>query len=306
MKNEYYTEDFLKEEIRCDYKVTTKQKKIWAVELDLLSKLLDVCNRNNIKVYAFAGTLLGAVRHHGFIPWDDDMDVCMLREDFEKLQTVAEKEFSYPYFFQTAYTDKRFHIGYARLRNSCTTGFIPYNDDLNYNNGIFIDIFILTGYSESRLKLKTQLTQLRIIEKLIHSYHANINEKKGIKKIVMSIAKCFDNLFLKYDKLLDTYHSILIKHDKDSKRVTIMTSNDWFMERYWCWKEDLDSVIMLPFEGMLIPAPKNYDRVLKNAYGNYMEFPPVEKRGKWHEDIIYFDPDTSYIDYVKKLHGIEA
>lgn len=303
MENFAYPDDFLKEEIRCDYIVSTKQKKIWAVELDLLNKLLGVCQKYGIKVFAFAGTLLGAVRHHGFIPWDDDIDVCLLREDYDKLLSVAEKEFQYPYFFQTAYTDKRFHIGYARLRNSTTTGFIPYNDDYNYNNGIFIDIFIMNGYTDNVLKLMLQIFQIRFVEKLIHSYYVDINEKSGIKKCLMRITKWMDNRFISYDRLLESYYKLITRYDRNSDKVTILTSSKWFRERYWCWKRDLNTSIMVPFENIHIPVPEHYDEVLKNAYGDYMIFPPREKRGKWHENIIYFDPDVPYTEYWKKLHG---
>ena len=86
----------MREEVRDEFLVTTERKKIWGVELQLLNELLRVCNKHNIKVYVFAGTLLGAVRHKGFIPWDDDADVCLLHDDYVKLCKVAPKEFKVP------------------------------------------------------------------------------------------------------------------------------------------------------------------------------------------------------------------
>ena len=93
-------EGFLNEEVRCGYVVTHEMKKAWAVMLDLLAELDRVCKKNNIKYYANGGTMLGAVRHKGFIPWDDDIDVMMFREDYDRLMEIGPKEFTYPYFFQ--------------------------------------------------------------------------------------------------------------------------------------------------------------------------------------------------------------
>ena len=124
---------FYQEEVRCDYLVNEKMKKIWAIQLDLLNKLLEVCQKHDIKVFAFAGTLLGAVRHKGFIPWDDDVDVCMERKEYERFLEVCNDEFPHPYFLQTALTDKRHFCGYARLRNSNTTGIISPHRSTKYN-----------------------------------------------------------------------------------------------------------------------------------------------------------------------------
>ena len=152
-----FPDEFFKEEVRCGYRVSVQTKKIWAIELDLLNELLKVCKKHNIKVCAFAGTILGAVRHQGFIPWDDDIDVALTRENYEKLLQVAPSEFKNQYFFQTIQTDPNYFFGYARLRNSLTTGIIVGNDRLDYNNGIYVDIFVLDGKVDDDALLKKQL-----------------------------------------------------------------------------------------------------------------------------------------------------
>ena len=86
-------DDFLREEIICGYKVSTKMKKIWAVQLDLVLQLKRVCEKYNLRYFMYAGTLIGAVRHQGYIPWDDDLDIIMPRADYDKLKAVAETEF---------------------------------------------------------------------------------------------------------------------------------------------------------------------------------------------------------------------
>ncbi|WP_254262217.1 LicD family protein, partial [Lactobacillus helveticus] len=140
---------FYGEEVRNDYKISADMKKVWAVELDLFKQLDQICKKHNITYYADGGTLLGAIRHHGFIPWDDDMDFIMLRSDFEKLCKVSS-EFKEPYFFQTEETDPGSLRCHAQLRNSETTGIL--NSDLSkkypFNQGIFIDIFLLDGVPE--------------------------------------------------------------------------------------------------------------------------------------------------------------
>ena len=114
-------EGFLEEEVRCGYTVSVEMKKLWAVELDLLAEFDRVCRKHGLTYFVDSGTLLGAVRHKGFIPWDDDIDVAMFREDYRKLPRIAAQEFQHPYFFQTPFTDPGLVMGGSRLRNSDTT-----------------------------------------------------------------------------------------------------------------------------------------------------------------------------------------
>jgi len=294
-----FDDDFFKEEIRCDYIITEKTKKIWAVELDLLNELLRVCKKYDIKIFVFAGTLLGAIRHKGFIPWDDDIDVCLVREEYEKLLKVAPSEFSHPYFFQNALTDRRYFIGFSRLRNSLTTGHVVGQDSNDYNQGIYLDIFVLDGYINDKLKLKRQLFCRTCIYQLISSYHLNIGSnnkvKRLIKEIMTFLLKYSLCRIIPYEKAVDWYQQNQQRYNKMSSRVALLTHEIAFIRKYWCKKEDLEDVIEMPFENIKVPVPRNYDVMLKNMYGNYMEYPPIEKRGLWHQNKIVFDPDTPYL-----------
>lgn len=297
--------EFYKEEIIDEYKVIEKTKKIWAVELDLYSELERVCTKYDIKFTVFAGTLLGAIRHNGFIPWDDDFDVCFERKEYNKLLKVAEKEFQYPYFFQNSRTDRQFFIGYSRLRNSQTTGIIKWNSDPNYNNGIYIDIYVLDGYTESKIKLKRQLVERNIVQKLCKLYHYKSVQKNGLKEKSMSVGQKFLSKVISYECLLDLYDRILQRYSDDAERLTMLTDDIKWLDLYWCNKNDLRNIDRHKYEMIEVNIPKKYDEILNHMYGDYMIYPPVEKRGVWHEDWLIFDPEIPYKEYFGKLKNNE-
>lgn len=115
--------------------------------MDLLLEFDRVCKKNGIKYMIDGGTLIGAVRHGGFIPWDDDIDVIMLREEYEKLNNIASREFSAPYFWQTYASDSDHGRGVARLRNSSTTYMLRSEmngkkSQFRHNQGVLLDVFI--------------------------------------------------------------------------------------------------------------------------------------------------------------------
>lgn len=288
----------LNEEVRCGYTISTKLKKIWNIEIDLLVKLLEVCEKHDIKVFAYAGTLLGAVRHKGFIPWDDDMDVAMTREDFYKLITYVN-EFKFPYFLQYALNDRQYFIDYARLRNSDTTGIITWNKNKKYNNGIFIDIFVLDGMPQNKLQIKKFIFKRNVYRQFIYSYYISFaRENWGMKRrIVLELLHPISKL-RSYEEWIKVYNNLLHEYAKSSLNITLMTHDSDVMHKYWCNKDDIKNISWVDFETIKIPILANYDAILTHFYGDYIKFPPVEQRGAWHENMIIYDPDQSYIDYM--------
>lgn len=292
------SEDFLNTEIRCDYTVTAKQKKVWAVQIDLLYRLLEVCQKHNIKVIAYAGTILGAIRHKGFIPWDDDIDVALTRTEYEKLLKVAPQEFEEPYFFQTALSDKEFFLGYARLRNSNTTGIITDSKSVNYNNGIYIDVFVLDSYTRDELKFEKQIQRRDRFLFLFDSYHLHKVYESAKPKILSRIIHYTVSKIIPYRFIVALYNKNLTKFNKNESRISLMTHEVPFIRKYWCDLSDFNDILYVPFESIMIPIPKNYDKLLKHMYGNYMDFPPKDKRGAWHEGQLLFEPDIPYKEFI--------
>ncbi len=298
-----FDDDFFYDEIRCDYKVSSKQKRIWAIEIDLLNELINVCKKYDIKLFVFAGTLLGAARHNGFIPWDDDVDVCLTRTEYEKLLKVAPKEFKSPYFFQTALSDRRYFVGFSRLRNSLTTGHIKGQKSIDYNQGIYIDIFVLDGYVDDKFLLKKQLRRRSLAVLFLSSY---TNEYIGNTKFAIILKKIVGNILhytvckiIPYETAVKYYDGVLKMYNGKCENVTFLTHPISLLQKYYCKITDLDTTAYLPFENITVPVPASYKQILKNIYGDYMKYPPLSERGKWHEGSLELDPDIPYKEYLK-------
>lgn len=156
--------------------------KIWEVQLDLLEKLKEICTKYDLTYYAACGTLLGAIRHKGFIPWDDDMDLFLPWPDYQKLLDVAPRECKYPFFFQSIYTERDAMANASRLRRSDTTGFTRWeyeNVGPGYNFGIFIDIFPLFSVPDTLVERALQREKVMSAWRCIHGHDAYVQRKRG-------------------------------------------------------------------------------------------------------------------------------
>lgn len=291
---------FLDEEIRCGYKVSSKMKAVWAVELDLYKELLRVCDKYNLELFADGGTILGAVRHGGFIPWDDDMDFLMSRADYDKLCDVAEKEFKEPYFWQTEQTSPGIIRGHAQLRNSYTTGCIEDDFKFNFNKGIFIDIFPHDSVPEDKKERERYLLTIgKLIKKCrrYQSYYFGINESKGIKKIIKNfIIYFYKHLSIQYSsKPYIKWENAMKKYEKTNTSLWA----DLFMVDYsrldWNVKSKkwYDYSLDKEFEFLKVKIPKGYEEYLSHLYGNWKEF----KIGTSVHGGCIFEPYIPYTEY---------
>ena len=294
-------DEFFKEEVRNDYTVSPKMKKIWAVELDLLDQLDRVCQKYDIPWYLSGGSLLGAVRHHGYIPWDDDIDLMMYRKDFDRLCEVAEDEFAEPYFFQTEETDPGAMRGHAQLRNSSTTAILKSEERFNYhfNQGIFIDIFPLDNVPDDpaeRQAFVKKVNQLKHRARQFYNYCNGYPNKNlsGLKQHLLYSKFFFDKL---RNGGRNTYYDRFVKEitkydDQDTKNVMMVMLET----EKCCWERKyVANPTRVPFEMLSLPIPKDYDPLLTKQYGKWNVF---VKGGSIHGSVI-FDPDKSYKEYLK-------
>lgn len=289
----------MEEEYICDYLVTTKTKKMWAVEMDLANQLKKICDKHNIIYYAACGTLLGAVRHKGFIPWDDDMDFFMMYEDFKKFCEVAPKELEEPYCFQKTFS-------MARIRNSNTIGCTQTDIDNAippFNLGIFIDIFPLFSLPDNKLLRKLHEQELRILKiarrgerKIkVEKYHKIDNWKSWLNYRVL-LWKILN--FAAEKDMIEKHLDACAKYEKSQSKEVGIISFAGYKERF-IWKKawfDGDRVY-LQYENISLPVPHDYIAFLKKTYGDYNVF----VRNGANHTLPIVDPDKPFSEYIEEL-----
>ena len=303
-------DDFYKEEERCGYLVSSDMKKVWAVELDLLNEFDCVCKENNLKYFISYGSLLGAIRHNGFIPWDDDIDVTMPRCDYEKLCSISQNSFRYPYFFQTEESDPGFSRPFARLRNSETTAIqkIEDNGRIPYNQGVFIDIFPLDNFPdleeeresfkktmESKRKKMMRFSEWGFRYRKYASKNPFTRLKTSIKGVISKPIGWYMIRFGKHNPYVKEYINC-------SQKYNNMATKDWCVPYLFrpgkydaCDKKWFNQTVLVPFEMLKVPAPLGYEKVLSACYGNWREY---VIGNNIHGDVIY-DTERSYLYYMK-------
>ena len=248
-----------------------------AVEKELLKSFVSVCDTLQLKYYLLEGSLLGTVRHKGFIPWDDDIDIGMPRKDYELFCSNGQKLLPEYYFVQTIATEKDYRANFAKIRDSRTTFIETSVRHCEINHGIYIDIFPLDYCLENE-----DLQQQRFREQSLMNARISMGFYSEKRKMSLKghIAKFLS--LLKYP----TIRSALTAREKWMKALP---KSDMYANYCSAWfKKEIIPVKWfgdgeyLEFEGLLVRVPKEYDKWLEHVYGNYMQPPPEDKRTTHH------------------------
>ena len=224
-------------------------KKLQMAELDILDEVVRVCKKNGIKYFLMGGTLLGAIRHKGFIPWDDDIDICMLREDYEKFIKIAPNELKEKYKMVNYKTNKKAYLSFTKVVNSKTT-FVENNaKEFDGHNGIWLDIFPLDYIDGINKKVRIKNKFIKLIQGVLAEKNLNL-------------------------KLVD----IIIGKNKNNGNYVITYFAHYNIEKNVYELKDILPLGKTVFEGKKYDSPKNYDAILKTTYGDYMKLPPKDKQ----------------------------
>lgn len=274
--------DYFKEEERCGYTITSEMKKVHATQLEIFQLFHNICEGNNLNYWVDGGTLLGAVRHKGFIPWDDDIDVCMLREDYDKfLEVCASGAIKEPYFLQNFVTQPLCEKVHSRLRVD-GTAMVTDARQLKYpkyvHQGIFIDIYPFDK-TEEGYTLDEDPEYLSVIESL-----ASVNETLDSKN--------WRALSLKSLKeALRAMDGVMKKHTGSSTKV-IQNKTDgpeWANKT----KRNISNARtreLVDFEYIKVYIPKNWKKILSQEFGDWET--PVQAPTR--HNAIYFSADKDY------------
>lgn len=275
--------DYYNEEEREGYVVSEKIKRVWAAELEVFEEIRRVCLKHKIPFFADWGTLLGAVRHKGFIPWDDDLDIGMLRPDYNRFLEVASFELGKWFELKSVYNDPSHNNVKARVITGRHMNFDEeYLRRFHYCPYIVgVDIFPI-DYIPRDDNLRTQ--QCEIISKLLTSAHS-ISEEPPYSEEEISLVKMWEdmlgakvnyenNLFHELKKMLDMVSALYGEEDGDYVCSMIDLATGW---DYYASKKSYENALEMPFEGVTLPVPVGYKEILKIKYGEEYMTPEIRE-----------------------------
>ena len=245
-------------------------KDIQKVMLDMMAEIDRVCQKHGIRYILDGGSMLGAIRHGGFIPWDDDLDIAMMRDDYIRFTEVANKELDPKYQFQCAENAPEYPYSFGKVFSVNTVFMEHFTASLNMSHGVYIDIFPMDYVNvdkpeqlDIRRKLVSKFTQAR---------YAKLGLTKGVKGVIGKLLPmrfinwvCMRNMMYYYKK--SNYVQKMCHYGKNKPPVPTSLFTD---------------TIRVPFEEYEFPVPREYDSFLTGRYGDYMKLPPLEDQRPLH------------------------
>lgn len=296
-----FPEDYFQEEVRCGFTVSETMKRYWAAQMEVLQTIMEICENHGLTYYAFWGTLIGAVRHKGFIPWDDDIDIAMKREDYIKFLRIAGKELPAGWHMRSIYEDEEWTQYHSIVTNELAVD-ISEERLSRFHGCPFVagvDVFPLDYYPRDRQAAEEQKSLLGMVHAIVTSVkylHTDIRNaaqeeireareavEEGLAELEKACGVSFDRNKPLENQLLRLFDRISMLYG--SEEADLLTSypdyikgRDFFLRKEWL------GTASMPFETMILTVPSDSDKVLRAYYGDYMVF---KKNTQAHKYPIY-------------------
>ncbi|MBK2403373.1 LicD family protein [Erysipelothrix rhusiopathiae] len=269
--------------------------KLQQEELNILIEFDRICKKHNIIYSLSSGTLLGAIRHQGFIPWDDDIDVNMSRSEFNRFEQVVAEELNQDFFYQSFKTEKDHYHAFSKIRSNKVELVEKSTDYLNINHGVWIDIFPYDNIPDDLELRNEQKKKVSFYNKLISLfvYTFVTDEDLGKKRLIKSTFYHLNRIFYRVNFLLPTLYKKrqvwIEKYNNDKTEyanMLVFNFNDAIYQATFIRNAILDSVTAGVFENHQFLIPTEYDEILTLNYGDYMQLPPESERVSNHEVVL--------------------
>lgn len=250
--------------------------------IEMLSYFDAYAKAQNITYYMSGGTLLGAVRHQGFIPWDDDVDLMLPRDDYERL--IHNFDGMGRYDIISCETNDKYGTPFARIWDTRTV--LKWKNSAEVQIGVFIDLFPIDGFPENEIASKLHVNCLKLCRAKSNSAMRTAFRKgenyKAVKKGLKHIWRKSANYYATKQNLIAKKYSF-----EDSKYVGVTTTTVHIYRERNLKKDVFAETVYLPFEQLLLPAPSGYDIYLRHLYGDYMTLPPEDQRHSEHDYTVF-------------------
>lgn len=279
-----------------NYAVSDKMKKIWKTELQMLDEIDRICKKYGLRYFLVHGSLLGAVRHKGFIPWDDDLDIAMPREDYEQFVRMAGAELQKPLSIHTAATEKDLFWGsFARIRNGSTTAITPRDLDHAGNQGIWVDILPYDACTTEETLYAKKERKIRKYYLLLaaKTYGKDLESGYGMGRVQWKAYWMRSRFYTRKYLAKKLDDAVRLYSDAESGDIAFFTGYQKFRRLS---ARDFADTAYLTFEKRKLPVPIGYENYLFATMGkDYMKYPPKEQQKPGHAGI--WDPDVPYERY---------
>lgn len=283
----HFSKDYFKTETKDGFVISELMKRAWAAQLKVLKKIIDICDRHGLTYYAYWGTLLGAVRHQGYIPWDDDLDIAMKRDDYIKFLEVAKEELPQEYCVLNAYTEPDYDSIFTRITNRHSIDFSPEALEEYYGCPFVVGVDIFPLYYLSRNEEEANIQKM-VLEMIMSMSNLEDAKEEAAQngdyqlaneynlQIAQGLVDLQDVTSYQFTTDRPIKNQLLILFDQMSRlfgdeESDLITSFPQYLRNGYCVERGLlEESIKVPFENIYINIPKGYDAILEKTYRDYM------------------------------------